>query len=341
MGLHATKVGAVGCPKCKTSHDVAAREPFSRFNCDNCGAPLRVPMMLGRWCLQRELGRGRHARVYKAYDTETTRSIALKIPTKAMDAEQYLREARLMASIEHPHVVYIYEVDRYEGHPYCAMEYVDGGTVADLLKSKKKLEPAVALRICKDVAGGMQAAKERGVVHRDLKPSNILMTRDRESKVADFGLAIAVDPSIRELTGTPIYIAPEVVLRQSIDHRADIYSLGCMLFLMLTGRTPFIGDTPVDMCVARLRFDPPKPSHIDPKLSPLIDRLVKRMLYREPDRRIGDYGELISLIDQITQSDGHVVPDMGNIEAEQASATATLTDILLELAPTESLDDER
>jgi tRNA A-37 threonylcarbamoyl transferase component Bud32 len=226
------------------------------------------------------IGQGGMGAVYLARQRGLDRPVALKLvrPREADPtfAERFVREARAMARLSHPHVVAVFESGEAGGLPYLVMEYVDGVTLRDAMR-ERKLTPAEALAIVPQICDALEYAHAQGVVHRDVKPENILIGRDGRVKIADFGLAKVTDPAgvsltgTRQAMGTPHYMAPEQWEKPGeVDHRADVYALGVVLYELLTGELP-IG-----------RFDPPSQKI---RLDVRLDEVVLRALAKEPDRR--------------------------------------------------------
>jgi tRNA A-37 threonylcarbamoyl transferase component Bud32 len=226
------------------------------------------------------VGQGGMGAVYKARQPALDRFVALKLvrPRDADPtfAERFVREAKAMARLNHPHVVAVYESGEAGGLPFLVMEYVDGVTLRDAMR-ERKLSPAEALAVVPQICDALEYAHRQGVVHRDVKPENILLGRDGRVKIADFGLAKVTDPAgvsltgTRQAMGTPHYMAPEQWEKPAeVDHRADIYALGVVLYELLTGELP-LG-----------RFDPPSQKI---KLDIRLDGVVLRALAKEPDRR--------------------------------------------------------
>jgi eukaryotic-like serine/threonine-protein kinase len=263
-------------------------------------------LALGPFIVLDRLGKGGMGEVYRASHTLLGRIVALKAirPENlkyAGVAERFQREAKAAARLQHPNVVTIHDVQDSNGTFYIAMELIDGIDLSRLVKQNGSLPVAQACDYARQAALGLQHAFERDLVHRDIKPSNLMVTRiegagDRFGlvKILDFGLARVADESggsdtltpTDQWIGTPDYIAPEQARNsKTVDIRADIYSLGCTLYYLLTGRAPFTGGNRVEKLVARLEHEPAPASHHRPQVPARLDAVLARMMAREPAAR--------------------------------------------------------
>ena len=253
----------------------------------------------GRYEIVGELGRGGMGIVYEARDRVLDRRVAFKVlPDSFREQPQavdnFLREAKAAAKLNHPNIVTVYDAGEQAGRYYIAMEYVDGTTFTDILAHRGPLGTSGLLRVLVQLAGALAYAHEQGVVHRDIKTSNTMWTRDRKAKIMDFGLARVVEEVRNHTTvvaGTPCYMSPEQTLGRNIDHRTDIYSLGVMGFELLTGRLPFCeGNIPYHHvhtpapAAHTLREGVPKP----------VSRLLARCLEKDTSRRFQSAAELLA-----------------------------------------------
>lgn len=295
--------------------------------------------MDGRYRVVSRLARGGMSTVYLATDTRLDRPVALKIlyPHLAADSfflERFEREAKSAARLSHPHVVGVLD-QGYDGDvAYLAMEYVPGHTLRDTLNEKAPLTPRLALALLDPVVEGLSAAHQAGLVHRDVKPENVLMSSDGRIKIGDFGLsrASSAGNSTATLIGTVAYIAPELVSNGAADARSDIYSVGIMLFEMLTGRQPFIGESPIQIAYQHVNSTVPLPSTLVPGLAADLDELVQWCTARDPERRPHSAGDLLgelrhirtTLSDQALDfrpaADGPAPHGAGNTEAGPAGS---------------------
>jgi serine/threonine-protein kinase len=258
---------------------------------------------LGDFRLLDRVGAGGMGIVYKAQQISLDREVALKVLFHhlAQDGpfvQRFYREARLMAHLDHPHIVRGYGLGENQGWHYCAMEYVDGESLQGLLKRHGRLSVGDALHLALTVADALDYAHGQKLVHRDIKPANVLLTRQGVVKVADLGLAKALDEDL-SLTqtgtgaGTPFYMAPEQARdAKRVDGRSDIYSLGCMLYQLLTGELPFQGETAADVLFAKEqgKFAPARRFNSD--VPDRLDLILDKMMARQPDHRYPSCAEL-------------------------------------------------
>jgi serine/threonine protein kinase len=261
--------------------------------------PSWVGKIMGHFKLLRLIGEGAMGLVIQAQDTNLKRIVALKVLRKQLSAgekgkdfvEQFLREARAAASIEHPNIVRVYEINQHAGWWYIAMEMVSGNSLQEIIKAAGALPASRACPIIADAAIALQVAHELGMIHRDIKPSNILVTRNGHGKVSDFGLVRVDDPNdpfdayARQSIGTPFYMAPEIIRRETISPAVDIYSLGATLYYILTGRPPYTAENIKDVLKQHLYADPPDLRHYLPGCSPNLASLIQRMMAKEPGAR--------------------------------------------------------
>ncbi|MDQ1629345.1 MAG: eukaryotic-like serine/threonine-protein kinase [Actinomycetota bacterium] len=267
-----------------------------------------VPQQLGgRYEIGDLLGRGGMAEVHIGRDSRLGRSVAVKMlrPDLARDPSfqaRFRREAHSAASLNHPAVVAIYDTgeDEHAGNPvpYIVMEYVEGSTLRDLLASGRRLVPERALEIVDGVLAALAYSHQHGIVHRDIKPANVMLTRNGDVKVMDFGIARAVADQSATMTatsaviGTAQYLSPEQARGEQVDARSDLYSTGCLLYELLTGRPPFVGDSPVSVAYQHVREEPAPPSSLDPDISPAVDALVMRSLTKDREHRYQNADEM-------------------------------------------------
>jgi class 3 adenylate cyclase/tRNA A-37 threonylcarbamoyl transferase component Bud32 len=261
---------------------------------------------LGRYRIESLIGRGATGTVYEALDERLGRRVALKVllPELARDPiirDRFVSESRIVASIDHPHVIPVYDADEVDDHLFIVMRLVPDGRDLDvLLRETGRLDPLRAATIVAQVGEALDAAHAAGLVHRDVKPGNVLIaragTRDDHAYLCDFGLARSLSAGSATLSGTLHgtvgYMAPEVIEGRKADPRADIYSLGCMLFELLAGEGPYRRETDVAVLFAQVRGETPEVTSIDPALPPAIDEVIRGALAPDPDERIRSAGEL-------------------------------------------------
>ncbi len=252
---------------------------------------------LGDFRLLRRLGRGAMADVYLAHQQSLERQVAVKVlrPELASDrvyVERFRREAHSAASLVHANIVQIYDVGRVDRIFYIAQEYVLGQNLRQWLRRGSPPDLRTALLVMRQVAAALMKAAEHGIIHRDIKPENILLARNGEVKVADFGLARLVDSSQHvELTqtgmtlGTPLYMSPEQIEGKPLDPRSDLYSFGVTCYQMLAGRPPFSSETPLALAVQHLNKVPEPLEQCRPDLPPALCRMVHKMLAKKPEDR--------------------------------------------------------
>jgi serine/threonine-protein kinase len=267
---------------------------------------------VGPYQIIEQLGSGGMATVYKAYHAALDRYVAIKVlhPAFKQDANflaRFQREARIVAKLEHPHIVPVYDFNEHGGQPYLVMRFIDGETLKARL-GEGDLPFSEILRILRPAGEGLAYAHAQGVLHRDVKPSNILLTPDGGVFLADFGLARIAQAgestlSQDSLLGTPQYISPEQAQgRSDIDARTDVYSLGVVMYELLVGRVPYQADTPYAVIHDHIYTPLPLPRSIKPALSENLERVLLKALAKERDDRFSGVTELMTAFDQAMQA---------------------------------------
>ena len=262
---------------------------------------MTQPRLLGgRYELDGVVGRGGMAEVYRARDIRLDRIVAIKTLRADLARDQifqarFRREAQSAASLNHPSIVAVYDTgeDMATGYavPYIVMEFVDGRTVRDLLQEGHRLLPERSLEIIDGVLRALDYSHQSGIVHRDIKPGNVMVTRNGDVKVMDFGIARAMSDAQATMTqtaqviGTAQYLSPEQARGERVDSRSDLYSTGCLLYELLTGRPPFTGDSPVAIAYQHVRENPVPPSRVDPDVPAWADAIVLKALAKNPADR--------------------------------------------------------
>jgi len=278
---------------------------------------MTQPRLLGgRYELDGVVGRGGMAEVYRARDIRLDRIVAVKTLRDDLARDQtfqarFRREAQSAASLNHPSIVAVYDTgEDMVGHtpvPYIVMEYVDGRTLRDLLRDDRRLLPERALEITDGVLRALDYSHRNGIVHRDIKPGNVMLTRTGDVKVMDFGIARAVSDAQATMTqtaqviGTAQYLSPEQARGERVDARSDLYSTGCLLYELLTGRPPFTGDSPVAIAYQHVRENPIPPSRVDPEIPPWADSIVLKAMAKDPGDRYQSAGEMRNDIQRALQ----------------------------------------
>jgi serine/threonine-protein kinase len=253
------------------------------------------PDKIGIYEVKSELGRGGMATVYRAYDPRFEREVAVKVlPSELLHADpqfrlRFEREAKIIAQLEHTAIVPVYDVGESDGQPFFVMRYMNGGSLSDRMKSGI-MDMQEAARILSAIAPGLDEAHSKGVVHRDIKPSNILFDRRNNPYISDFGIAKLSQAQTGNVTGsaiigTPAYMAPEQAQGDQIDGRADIYSLGIILFEMLTGKQPYEADTPMAVAIKHITDPVPHILTANPNLPPGMETIIQKAMAKNRNDR--------------------------------------------------------
>src|SRR2546423_91506 len=294
------------CPACGLLVDVSQEEPLAKVACPQCGEKFRVERAFDNFTLLETLGVGGMGSVYKARDIRLNRFVALKLlrPELSADPAEIQRleeEARATAAVNDPHVVQVFSSGTDHGQFYLVMELVDQGSLDDRMAEQGRVAETLVLDTGIQVARGLRAAHEKGLIHRDVKPGNILFADEETAKIGDFGLAVAAEQNAEaqnEIWGTPYYVAPERLNNEPEDFRSDLYSLGATLYHALAGRPPFEGETNSATALRDLKNNPLSLGVAAPDLRRDTVRVIDRMIAPDRDRRFASYDELIEAFEQ-------------------------------------------
>jgi serine/threonine protein kinase len=284
---------ALICPTCGARYTLPKYVEGQKYGCKRCSASL----MFGKFALQQELGRGGFGVVYKAFQADLQRIVALKFlhADSEESTERFMREARIAANLSHPNIIAIFEVGQHDGKPYITMQYVDGITT-----NKASLSIREAVFVMRDAAIAVDYAHARDVIHRDIKPHNIMITQDRSGTsvadttrrtfVMDFGLARSANrggtlTTEGQVMGTPAFMSPEQAEGKSCDLQSDVYSLGATLFSLVTKRPPFEAPTPLQILMQVTQEDPPAPSSINPEVDKGLEAIILKAMAKDPAQR--------------------------------------------------------
>ncbi len=264
---------------------------------------LQPGQMLGPYRIINQVGKGGMATVYKAYQAAMDRYVAVKVlPSQLAESSEFMgrfqQEARIIANLEHPHILPVFDYGESDGISYLVMRYLEAGTLKDKMNSGP-MPLAEIDRLFTQLTDALGYAHENGVIHRDLKPSNVLIDSQDNVFLTDFGIAKLLEGSAKfthtdAIIGTPDYISPEQAQGQSADQRSDIYSLGIILYEMLTGRVPFTADTPMAVILKHVNAPLPPPSSVKADVSPSIERVILRALSKNPKDRFATAAEFVA-----------------------------------------------
>jgi eukaryotic-like serine/threonine-protein kinase len=292
---------------------------------------MTTPQVLGeRYEIGGVLGRGGMAEVHRGRDLRLGREVAVKVLRSDLARDpsfqvRFRREAQAAASLNHPAIVAVYDTgeDRTGSGatPYIVMEYVEGDTLRDVLRREGRLDPQHAMELTADICGALDFSHRNGIVHRDVKPGNVMITPDGAVKVMDFGIARAVSDSAATMTstaaviGTAQYLSPEQARGEGVDARSDVYSVGCLLYELVTGAPPFTGDSPVSVAYQHVREDPRLPSSINPVIPPALDAILLKAMSKNPANRYQSAAEMRNdLLRAVAGQRVEATPVMGDNE---------------------------
>ncbi len=288
------------------------------------GKMLQIGDQFDRYQIQGHIAHGGMSDIYRAYDLVNRREVALKIPDSSMigdpaQFERFQREMEVLQTLHHPAILQGLGCGRYNHTPFLAMQFVEGTSLRELIDKSAPLPPEQALPLAIKIAEGMAYSHENGVVHRDLKPENIIIDPDGQPVIMDFGLALTKGAhrvtysNLSAAAGTPDYMAPEQVEGKRGDERTDVYSLGVILFEMLSGRTPFTGDTNLSVMAQRVQSSAPRLDRINPAVSPQLAAVVAKALQRDPERRYASMRDLIAALEHPESADLSPLEEAGRV----------------------------
>jgi serine/threonine-protein kinase len=345
------------CPEC--NHENPADTKF----CGECGGPLHPSKEIsaaetetaetpkeelttgstfaGRYQIIEELGKGGMGKVYKAQDTDLKEKVAIKLlkPEIAADKktiERFRNELKFARKIRHKNVCQMYDLNKEEGSHYITMEYVDGKDLKSMIRMMGQLSSGKTISIARQVCEGLEEAHKLGVVHRDLKPQNIMVDEEGNARIMDFGIARSIKEkgitAAGVMIGTPEYMSPEQVEGKDVDQRSDIYSLGVILYEMVTGRVPFEGDTPFTIGVKHKSEEPTDPKELNTQLPEDLNLVILRCLEKDKEKRYQSAEEVRAELDRIEEgipSTEREVPKKKPTSAKEITVTFSLRKFLI------------
>ena len=301
---------------------------------------------LGQYKVIAQMGSGGMATVYKAYHPRLDRYVAIKMLHEAFQEDKnflarFEREAQIVARLEHPHIVPVFDFDEYNGRPYLVMKYIEGQTLKAVLDAQPLTMDDI-LKIIPPVASALDYAHEQGVLHRDIKPSNIIIDTNGVPYLTDFGLARMAQLGESTLSqdvllGTPHYISPEQAMgNRDLDARTDLYSLGVVLYELVVGRVPFSADTPFAIIHDHIYRQLPKPSAINPEITPEVDAVLEKALAKSPADRYASATEMINAFRAAAEHSGMTLLNPDRVSVASASL-AKLRDVENQTPPSVSI----
>lgn len=290
----------VTCPCCETKVFIPGDlPPLATVPCSKCGNAIMMPLMLRQFELRSVIASGGMGTVYRAYDTVLDRLVAVKLMKKellndSVALENFYREARACASLNHTNIIHIYTFDEWEGQRYLVMELADRGSLDTRIEKQGRVAELDVLDIGIKMASALDMALKHNFLHRDIKPGNILFDKDHEPKLIDFGLARGVDfepESLTETHGTPYYVAPEKIQREKETFLSDMYSLGCTLYHAITGHVPFDASTVEAVVAAHVHTPLTPPNEVVPEITQMTSDTLVKVLAKRPQDRFLSYDE--------------------------------------------------
>ena len=292
----------VTCPGCDAKTFIPGDlPPLATEQCKKCGHSIMMPMQLRQFELRAKVGSGGMATVYRAWDTMLERFVAVKLTKKEILSEpnaldNFVREARACARLNHTNIIHIYTFDEWEGQTYLVMELADQGSLDTRIEKLRLLPELMVLDVGIKIAQALDTALKHDMLHCDIKPGNILFNAEHEPKLVDFGLARRTDQEMEtaEYTrGTPYYVAPEKIKREPETFLSDMYSLGATLYHAITGHVPFDAPTPEEVVQAHVYTPLLPPNHVVPEISQPTSDAISRALAKNPAERFLSYDEFV------------------------------------------------
>src|SRR4051794_30863151 len=270
-------------------------------------SPIVGTCLSGRYRLDVQIGTGGMSTVYRAFDQTLERVVAVKlmhreVATDSDQLERFRREARAVAQLSHPHIVGVIDAGEDDGRPYIVLEYVEGETLKERIRRQGRLPIPEAIAYAIEIAHALGTAHSRHIVHRDVKPQNVLIDEEGSAKVTDFGIARTLEEdgltADGRVLGTTDYVSPEQALGHDVNGQSDIYSLGVVLFEMLTGDVPFHGENQVSVAMKHVREDLPDIQTRRPEVSATLAAVLDHMTEKDPERRYPDAGALVADLEE-------------------------------------------
>ena len=296
----------VTCPGCDAKTFIPGDlAPLASEPCKKCGHAIMMPMLLRQFELRAKVGSGGMATVYRAWDTMLGRFVAVKMIKKEILAEpnareNFLREARSCAQLNHTNIIHIYTFDEWEGESYLVMELADQGSLDTRIEKLRLLPELQVLDVGIKIASALNMALKHDLLHCDIKPDNILFNSDHEPKLVDFGIARKTDAEQEGgefVRGTPYYVAPEKIKREPETFLSDMYSLGATLYHAITGHVPFEAPTPDEVVQAHVYTPLTPPIQVNPEITQATSDAIARALEKNPADRFLSYDELIMALE--------------------------------------------
>jgi serine/threonine protein kinase len=301
----------------------------------------------GQYQIVASLGEGGMAAVYKAYQPAMERFVAVKVLPRHMASAEFVirfrREARMLAQLQHPHILPVFDYGEADDYPYIVMPFVHSGTMADILHTRR-LSFLEVRRIMTQIGDALSYAHARGMIHRDIKPSNILIDERGNCLLTDFGLARMVQGSTQLTTsgtimGTPAYMSPEQGAGSNVDHRSDIYSLGIILYEVVTGRVPFTAETPVAVVFKHIQDPLPSARKFNPDLPEGVELVLLKALAKSPDDRYQTVDDFVHAIQKVIPDT--LLDDKVSTQAHSSSLETAISPIVAQAAEREGIAIER